>query len=435
MAVRSSGHGLGLSGAVPAGARRHIPERRDAPTMTGPSTLSRRGALAAGGGLLASIAAAGLTPAQVRPEMRLAPTAEFGSWPARKRGPRRTGYQPEPGPRTGASVRWRFLTPRDPTAPPGVVATPERVLAVRPSFTFALDPDDGSLAWQTGHRERDPIGRDGRNEFVQSGPQLASGRALTVADVSLYGLDAATGTGDWAYRTNSSFQEVLAVGNTVFLGSLVDGTDRLVACSVETGLPYWQVEERVVPLAYAPDEDLLVTAPTVGAPDDGTIEARDPGTGTGEWSTTVEGMSSLAGVPAVADGRVYVAAGTVYALDAVDGTEVWRAPFGTERFRNPVTDRERVYVTGERGVAALDAATGEERWDTDVSVGGFATPAIADDRLYVPTDDGVAALATGDGTRAFDVSFPGGQPSGLAVADGVLYVRNGRGVFALEGER
>ncbi|WP_276261006.1 PQQ-binding-like beta-propeller repeat protein [Haloglomus litoreum] len=403
--------------------------------MTGPSTLSRRGALAAGGGLLASIAAAGLTPAQVRPEMRLAPTADFGSWPARKRGPRRTGYQPEPGPRSGASVRWRFLTPRDPTASPGIVATPQQVLAVGASSTFALRPDDGSLAWQTGHRERDPIGRDGRNEFVQSGPQLAAGHALTVADVSLYGLDGSTGSGEWAYATNSSFREVLAVGNTVFLFSLVDGVDRLVALSAETGLPYWQLEERVAPLAYAPDEGLLVTVQLFDDLAEGSFEGRDPATGSQEWSTTIEGMSSLAGSPAVARGRVYLAAGSVYALDATDGTEVWRAPFDTERFGDPVTDGDRVYVTNDQGAAAFDAATGEERWVADVPVNGFATPAVADDRIYLPVEDGVVALATGDGARAFDVSFPGGPPSGMAVADGTLYVRNERGVFALEGER
>jgi outer membrane protein assembly factor BamB len=404
--------------------------------MTEPSTLSRRGALAAGGGLLASIAAAGVTPSQVRPEMRLDPTAEFGAWPARKRGPRRTGYQPEPGPRTGASVRWRFLTPRDPTASPGVVATPSRVFAVRPSFTFALRPDDGSLAWQTGHRERDPIGRDGRNEFVQSGPQVAAGHALSVADESLYGLDSATGTGDWAYGTSSSFRAVLPVGNTVFLSSLIDGADRLVALSVGTGLSYWSTETVAVPLAYAPGDGTLVTARRPVGADTGVLQGRDPDTGAVEWRADGTDLRFPdASAPAVIDGRVFVTDGRVYAFDAADGSELWRAPSETDAARGPVTDRERVYVTNEAGVVALDAATGEERWTTDVSVSGLATPAIADDRLYVPVEAGVVALAIDDGTRAFDVSLPGGRPSGMAIADGTLYVRNERGVLALEGEQ
>jgi outer membrane protein assembly factor BamB len=404
--------------------------------MTAPSTLSRRGALAAGGGLLASLAAAGLSPDRVRPEMRLDSTVPTGSWPVRKRDPRRTGYQPEPGPRTGASVRWRFLTPRDPIVSPGVVATPEQVLAVRPSSTFALRPDDGSLVWQTGHRERDPIGRDASTEFVQSGPQLAAGHALTVADVSLYGLDAGTGNGDWAYATNSSFREVLAVGNTVFLGSLVDGTDRLVALSVETGLPYWTAETVAVPLAYAPDDGILLTARQPAGADNGVLQGRDPDTGAVEWTTGRLDLPFLdVTAPAVVDGSVFVASGPVYAFDAADGSELWRAPFDTEDLRGPVTDGDRVYVTNARGVVALDAATGGERWVADLPDRGFATSAIADDRLYVPVDDGVTALATGDGTRVFDVSFPGGEPSGMAVADGVLYVRNERGVFALEGDR
>jgi len=404
--------------------------------MTTPSTLSRRGALAAGGGLLASLAAAGLTPEQVRPEMRLGSTVSAGSWPARKRGPRRTGYQPEPGPRTGATVTWRFLVPRDPTVSPGVVATPERVLAVRPSSTFALRPDDGSLVWETGHRERDLVGGDGSNEFVQAGPQLAAGRALTVADISLYGLDAVAGSHEWAYGTNSSFREVLTVGNTVFFSSLIGDADRLVALSVETGLPYWRTETVARPLAYAPDDGILVTARSPAGADNGVIQGRDALSGAVEWTTRRLDLPLLdASAPAVGSGRVYVASGPVYAFDTGDGSELWRAPHGTDSFRGPVTDGDRVYVTSEGGVAAFDAATGEERWTADVPVQGFATPAIADDRLYVPVDDGVAALATTDGSRAFRATFPGGRPSGLAVAGGGLYVRNERGVFALEGER
>jgi len=403
--------------------------------MTAPSTLSRRGALAAGGGLLASLAAAGLSPDRVRPEMRLDSTVPTGSWPGRKRDPRRTGYQPVPGPRTGASVRWRFLTPRDPTASPGVVATPEHVLAVRPSSTFALRPGDGSLAWETGHRERDLLG-DGTNEFVQSGPQLAAGHVLTVADISLYGLDTATGSGDWAYGTNSSFREVLAVGNTVFFGSLIGDADRLVALSAETGLPYWRTETVARPLAYAPDDGILVTARSPAGADNGVLQGRDARSGAVEWTTARLDLPLLdASAPAVGDGRVYVASGPVYAFDTGDGSELWRAPYGTDAFRGPVTDGDRVYVTSEGGVAAFDAATGEERWTADVPVQGFATPAIAADRLYVPVDDGVTALVTADGSRAFRATFPGGRPSGLAVADGRLYVRNERGVFALEGER
>jgi outer membrane protein assembly factor BamB len=413
-----------------------MPERCDGPTMTAPSTLSRRGALAAGGGLLASLAAAGLTPDLVRPEMRLQPTVSAGSWPLCKRGPRRTGYQPEPGPRTGATVRWRFLTPRDPTAVPGVVATTERVFAVRPSFTFALQADDGSLAWETGHRERDLIGGDGRNEFVQAGPQVAAGHALTVADTSLYGLDAATGAGDWAYGTSSSFEAVLPVGNVVVLGSLIGGTDRLVARSVETGLPYWETETRAVPLAYAPGDGILLTAQRPAGGENGVLQGRDPRSGGLEWTASRRDLPFPDVTrPAVSDGRVFAANGPVYAFDAADGSELWRTPFDSTGLRGPVTDGERVYVTNDGAVAALDAATGEERWTSDVPVSGFAAPAIADDRLYLPVDDGVVALATGDGSGAFRATFPGGRPSGLAVADGRLYARNERGVFALEGER
>jgi len=429
MAVRSSGRGLCLStepGATYAGP---------SSTRPMPSTISRRGVLAAGGGIVATLAAAGLDPDRTRPEMRLDARVPDGSWPRRKRDPARTGYQPDSGPRAGASLRWRTPIPRDPTTVPAVVATPDRVLVAGAGAAFALRPGDGSRAWRTRHRERALLGED-RGEFVQAGPQVVGDRTFTVADTTLYALGTDAGSRDWAYETSSSFRAVLAAGNTVFLGSLVGDTDRLVALSAATGLPYWTVETVAVPLVYAPDADLLVTGRSPARVDDGVLQGRDPRSGAVEWTVQRPELPFIdATAPAVAGGRLFVATGPVYAFDAADGTELWRAPLDGGGLQGPVTDGDRVYVAGERRVVALDPVTGEERWTTPVESRGFGAPALAADRLYVPTERGVAGLATPDGSVAFRATVPGGRPSGLAVADGTLYARTGRGAYALEGPR
>lgn len=401
--------------------------------MAEPSTVSRRGLLAGVGGLVAAGAAAGLTPDRVRPEQRLDASVPPDSWPLHKHDPSRTGYQSDPGPRTEATLEWRTEIGRDPTAAPGVAATPDRVFTVGATATVALAPDNGEVAWRTRHRERGLVA-DGAGEFVQAGPQLVGDRVLTVADVTLRALRRADGDGDWAYGTNSSFRDVLAAGNTVFLGSLIGDADRLVALSAGTGLPYWRQETTARPLAHAPDADLLVTVRRRPGNDGGALQARDPRTGAIEW-TADAGPVPDSTLPAVADGTLFVADEPVTAIDVADGTERWQAPSDGTGIRGPVTDGDRVYVTTEQGVAAFDTGSGEERWTTDLPVGGFATSALAADRLYVPTDAGVAALASGDGSVAFEATVPGGRPTGLAVAGGRLYARTERGVVALEGSR
>jgi outer membrane protein assembly factor BamB len=401
--------------------------------------LSRRGLLAAVGGGLASVAAGALRPGTVLPALDADPRVPSGEWPTHKRDPARTGYQPEPGPRDGLVERWRRNVGPANAVAPGLVASGGRVLTVGRYATRTLAADDGSLEWTTRQEDRFAGTFPGElpYEFVQAGPYVAGDRTLVVSGSSLHALSVDGGRHDWAFPTTSSFGSVLRAGNAVFAGVSLSGGDRLVALDRDSGVPWWDRETPGVPLAFAPDEGLLlVAADSLG--EAGTLVARDPADGSVVWRVDRPGYPfSPRWPPAVAGGRVYAGRGPVYALSTADGSEAWSAPLdGLDLDHGPVTDGDGVYLTGEATALALDATSGERRWTVPVGTTSLAPPAVAGDTLYVPTPTGVTALRTDDGTERFrhEPASLAGTVRGLVAADGRLYLRDDRTVRALEDD-
>ena len=99
------------------------------------------------------------------------------------------------------------------------------------------------------------------------------------------------------------------------------------------------------------------------------------------WTTEIgDNNMRMQGTPLVVDGVMYVTNGwsVVYALDAVDGEEIWRydpevdrssvrlACCGPAHNRGVAVYQGKVYVgTFDGRLIAIDAATGEEVWDVD----------------------------------------------------------------------
>ena len=83
--------------------------------------------------------------------------------------------------------------------------------------------------------------------------------------------------------------------------------------------------------------------------------------------------------------------GNVYALDAAQGTVVWKAPCGGPVVASPATDGTRVYAAGGGKLHALNLADGKPAWSFDVSsvTGGsvnlFSSPAVVDGKIYFGT--------------------------------------------------
>lgn len=77
--------------------------------------------------------------------------------------------------------------------------------------------------------------------------------------------------------------------------------------------------------------------------------------------------SDAAGLPVVDDGTVYLSSeGTVHALDADDGTLVWRSE-DVGATDPPTVAYDTVYVGGSGSVTALDPAIGTVLWQTDLA--------------------------------------------------------------------
>lgn len=344
------------------------------------------------------------------------------------RDPGRTGHCPDgTGPTVDPRLAWSFDTGDDAIARLPVVASADAVYTRTRFELLAIDADDGRERWRFSQSADSLFDESGR-QFFQTPPVLADGSVYAGSDVSLFAVDASDGSGRWSYRTNSSFEPLLAVGNTVLLNSLVGGEDRTVALDAATGLVRWRTTGQVAGLAYGAGLVLAAIDPTDGA----AVVALDARSGEERWRRAPGNAVATHENPlAVADGRVFYATDSVAAFSLAGGAVEWERPSAvTEVDGSPVTDGEAVYVTGDDAVVALDAATGRTRWrETDHAVRG--TPALAGETLYCPTYAGVVALDATDGRERF--RFPtDGTPGPPVVANGRLYVGGEGTVYALE---
>ncbi len=166
--------------------------------------------------------------------------------------------------------------------------------------------------------------------------------------------------------------------------------------------------------------------------DAGTVYAIDATDGTEQWSFAAGDAVQTS--PAAYDGLVYVGSndGNVYALDAETGDEVWRVA-GENWAQVSPTVVDGLLVAGNDGLFAADAASGEVQWRTD----GFVTdtPAVAGGRVYVHDDDELAALDLSTGEQQWRRSLASDGGTATTVADGQVFVPNGDGpVYAFDAE-
>ena len=152
----------------------------------------------------------------------------------------------------------------------------------------------------------------------------------------------------------------------------------------------------------------------------GTVVALDRFSGRRIWSTSVgrpdgrpflkfwdrRDPSFLTGGVGAGEGRILVGTtrGEVIALDAGDGTEVWRSQLTSEILAPPAVDDGVVMAqTNDGRLVALEGADGATRWSYDnqvplLTLRGTATPVITGGFVFAGFGDGrVAALDTESG--------------------------------------
>ncbi|PSM43938.1 serine/threonine protein kinase [Streptomyces dioscori] len=168
------------------------------------------------------------------------------------------------------------------------------------------------------------------------------------------------------------------------------------------------------------------------------VHALDVATGRRRFKTR-----DVAWSMAVADGRVHASDGpTLFALDAREGTDLWRLP--TDAWVYSLKADRGTVVTGTRGggVQAWEAANGQKLWEITGAQTDFespeAGPAVHDGTVYVWKDARLRALEARTGEERWsypigDAASCGGVPVRITHADdGYVYVSAGTRVLAID---
>lgn len=142
------------------------------------------------------------------------------------------------------------------------------------------------------------------------------------------------------------------------------------------------------------------------------------------WSANV-GESREPLRPVVAGGRVFVASteGTVAALDADTGRDIWRASVGAELGAGVGADgQSAAVITRDNELVSLSG--GREQWRVRLPARSFTAPLVAGGRVFVlMADRSVGAYDGSTGARLWTQSRPG-EPLVLGEGGVLLAVGN-----------
>lgn len=320
-------------------------------------------------------------------------------------------------PPTGSPPTTTQTATETPTEPPTETATPRAVQCGR-----RWDPD---VRWsfETETRAHPPTVADGTVYFASQ-------------DGHLYALEAGSGQVHWKRVRDTAWNVAPVIADGVVTYS---GYSNAAAYDAATGDELWSFEPSGAnaTLAYAFDDDGEAvylgasnhTSPSVVVDDPyDRVYAFDRRSGDRLWTTTLS-ESSQEYVPpqsvTAAGDKVFVTVGDqqgeILALDATDGSELWR--HSIERFvGEPIVANGMVYQNSGTSLLALNATTGRVKWQTD----GENSPGISGETVYCSKDGILRAYAATDGRTRWAAEIPdegcGDRPR---AAGDVVYVPSG----------
>lgn len=413
-----------------------------------------------------------------RPEFADGPTdtpaQATNGWPTFGRDHQHTGVDDDgTGPRTD-TVAWNAISdartvPCSPTVVDGTVYVGSAAKAVH-----AIDAVTGEEKW-----------RYDTKRYVGAAPAVHGDTVYTAdADGVVYAVST-DGQEQWTHPTNHNFhsravavhEDTLVVGTAGTMPRVVRGdTDEtregvVIGLDIATGEEQW---------SFSGPADWF-TGPTVGGGliyignHNGTLFALDPANGEEVWRWISRDMSARIEVPPTYhDETIYVGvhvAGTVVAIDAVQGTERWSKNLKAANVRSsPAVDEDRVYIgaTGQEAsdydspdesnqtptskstpndtlggmgvsattghVFALAAADGSTEWRHETDHDIRSSPAVVGDHVYIVGGDRFLAFARSDGTKQWHVPFEDIVDSSPAVLNGRAYIGSGDGHLYCIGE-
>jgi len=155
------------------------------------------------------------------------------------------------------------------------------------------------------------------------------------------------------------------------------------------------------------------------------------------WNFTIGGHLQS---PVVSNGIVYIACANytdslditygaevfIYAINAKNGAEVWRATLGNVSYPpTPAVANGAVFIGSSDGnVYALNAVNGDKLWVYSTEGAVYSPPAVVNGVVYVGSNDTVYALNANTGAKLWGYKTSGSISSSPAVDNGIVYVSN-----------
>ena len=191
----------------------------------------------------------------------------------------------------------------------------------------ALRTSDGTRIWSSSPMD------------LSSGP-VVGGSVIYAAGGGVYALRASNGTTIWSLpwqATGNSYIPPVVAGDVVCVSGF-----ELYALRTSDGSKKW---------GFSPRDTAPVTASAatgdavyIGLAD-GNVDALATSDGAKIWSSPTDGPVYMP--PVVADGIVYAAGRTIFALRSTDGSEAWNFPISVQQ--GPVATAGVVYFAGTDG--------------------------------------------------------------------------------------
>jgi outer membrane protein assembly factor BamB len=359
------------------------------------------------------------------------PGAVAAGWREYQNNPARTGRSGEELGATALARDWSVDLPGSIMFASPVVAAGRIHVSFDSGLLTTLDLDDGRTLWTFG-----------TGASLRSTPAVVDGRVYVGGGDSgtFHALDAATGTPVWSFPTGDrlTYAAPTVADGTVYFGTgWGEGNGGWVyALDATNGALRWK--------AFVGGQ--IYFAPAVGGGnvyaasyDAQRLVALDAATGSLEWSLT-RTDDSFAAMPSYDAGRLYVATnnfdtgvGSVLAVDANTGAQVWEATGHGDGAGNAPVVHGDVVIAGSstnNWVAAYDRATGERRWTHSVGAAVSNSQLAADGTIVGGSqqDHRVWALDAYSGDLLWEDTLSSNVLSAPAFADGRLVVADRFGV-------